>query len=83
MWRCLWQTKKLRPLNTRSQRERKKIAKMGAKASNRVQRNKKLLKEASELLLATPADANTKATLKRCRISDSHCTYAMAVVVAQ
>ncbi len=39
--------------------------------------------EASELLLATPADANTKATLKRCRISDSHCTYAMAVVVAQ
>ena len=75
--------KKLRPLNTRSQRERKKIAKMGAKASNRVQRNKKLLREAAEVLLATPADTDTKAMSKRCRICDSHCTYAMAVVVAQ
>ena len=33
--------KNLRPLNTRSQRERKEISKMGAKASNQVQANKK------------------------------------------
>ena len=75
--------KNLRPLNTRSQRERKEIAKMGAKASNRVQRNKKLLREATEVLLAAPADTDTKAMSKRCRISDINYTYAMSVVVAQ
>ena len=53
--------KNLSPLNTRSQRERKEIAKMGAKASNRMQKNKKLLREAAEVLLATPADKGTKA----------------------
>ncbi len=54
-----------------------------AKTSNRAQKNKKLLKEAAEVLLATSADNDTKVMLKSCRISDSHCTYAMAVVVAQ
>ena len=54
-----------------------------ANASDRAQKNKKLLKEAAELLLTTLADTNTKAMLKSCRVSDSHCTYAMAAVVAQ
>ena len=75
--------KNLRPLNTRSQRERKEIAKMGAKASNRVQKNKKLLREAAEVLLTTSADTGTKAMLKSYRIAANNCTYAMAVVVAQ
>ena len=75
--------KNLRPLNTRSQRERKEIAKMGAKASNRVQRNKKLLREAVEVLLATSADKNTKVMLRSYKIAANDCTYAMAVVVAQ
>ena len=75
--------KNLRPLNTRSQRERKEIAKMGAKASNRVQKNKKLLKEAAEVLLATSADNNTKVMLRSYKMAANNCTYAMAVVVAQ
>lgn len=75
--------KNLRPLNTRSQRERKEIAKMGAKASNRVQKNKKLLREAAEVLLATSADNNTKVMLRSYKIAANDCTYAMAVVVAQ
>ena len=75
--------KNLRPLNTRSQRERKEIAKLGAKASNRVQRNKKLLREAAEVLLTTSADNDTKVMLKSCRIATNACAYAMAVVVAQ
>jgi len=75
--------KNLRPLNTRPQRERKEIAKMGAKASNRVQKNKKLLREAAEVLLATSADKGVKAMLKSYKIAANDCTYAMAVVVAQ
>ena len=75
--------KNLRPLNTHSQRERKGIAKMGAKASDRVQKNKKLLREAAEVLLATSADNNTKVMLRSYKIAANDCTYAMAVVVAQ
>ena len=56
---------------------------MGAKASNRVQKNKKLLREAAEVLLATSADNNTKVMLRSYKIAANDCTYAMAVVVAQ
>ena len=40
------------PLNKRSQRERKEIAKMGAEASNKKQAEKKLLKDTIEMLLS-------------------------------
>lgn len=75
--------KNLRPLNTRSQRERKEISKMGAKASNQVQANKKALREAAKILIAMPADKETTAKLKTYRLASCDCTYAMALVAAQ
>ena len=45
------------PLNKRSQRERKEIARMGAEASNKKQAEKKLLKDTIEMLLSNkPTD---------------------------
>lgn len=73
----------LKPLNKRPQRERKEIARMGAKASNEVQANKKALREAANILLAMPVDKETKAELKQYRVSNANCTYAMALVIAQ
>lgn len=73
----------LKPLNKRPQRERKEIARMGAKASNEVQANKKTLREAANILLAMPVDKEIKAELKRYRVSNDNCTYAMALVIAQ
>ncbi len=48
-----------------------------------MQKNKKLLREAAEVLLATSADKGVKAMLKSYKIAANDCTYAMAVVVAQ
>jgi hypothetical protein len=45
--------KNLKPLNTRSEKERKEIAKMGADASNKKQKEKKLLKDTLLALLET------------------------------
>lgn len=73
----------LKPLNKRPQRERKEIARMGAKASNEVQANKKALREAANILLAMPVDKETKAELKQYKVSNDNCTYAMALVIAQ
>lgn len=73
----------LKPLNKRPQRERKEIARMGAKASNEVQANKRALREAANILLAMPVDKETKAELKQYKVSNDNCTYAMALVVAQ
>lgn len=73
----------LKPLNKRTQRERKEIARMGAKASNEVQANKKALREAANILLAMPVDKETKVELKQYRVSNDNCTYAMALVIAQ
>lgn len=73
----------LKPLNKRSQRERKEIARMGAKASNQVQATKKMLREAANILLAVPVDKETKAKLKQYRLAKDDYTYAMAIVVAQ
>lgn len=73
----------LRPLNKRSQRERKEIARMGAKASNEAQANKKVLREAAKILLAMPVDNETKAELKQYRVTNDNCNYAMALVIAQ
>lgn len=39
----------LKPLNKRPQRERKEIARMGAKASNKVQYSKRVLREAANI----------------------------------
>ena len=75
--------KNLRPLNQRPQRERKEIARMGAKASNAVQANKRALRESANILLAMPVDKETKAELKRYRLDGDDCNYAMALVVAQ
>lgn len=46
--------KNLIPLNKRTQRERKEIARKGAEASNRVQAERKTLKECADYLLALP-----------------------------
>ncbi len=75
--------KNLKPLNKRPQRERKEIARMGAKASNAVQANKRALRESANILLALPVDKETKAELKRYRLENDDCNYAMALVVAQ
>lgn len=73
----------LKPLNKRPQRERKEIARMGAKASNEVQANKKALREAANILLAMPVDKETKAELRQYKVASDNCTYAMALVIAQ
>lgn len=49
----------LKPLNTRTQRERKEIARMGAIASNEAQKKKKTMREQAELLLSL-ANKNSK-----------------------
>ena len=75
--------KKLKAVKHSSAKRTQRNSENGAKASNRVQKNKKLLREAAELLLATSADNDTKVMLKSCRIATNACAYAMAVVVAQ
>ena len=45
--------KNLKPMNTRTPRERKEISSKGAKACNEVKRRKKELKECLEVLLET------------------------------
>lgn len=75
--------KNLKPLNKRPQRERKEIARMGAIASNVAQANKRALRESANILLAMPVDKDTKAELKRYRLNNEDCNYAMALVVAQ
>lgn len=73
----------LKPLNKRPQRERKEIARMGAKASNKVQYNKKVLRKEANILLSMDVDKETKTGLKKYKITNDNCTYSMAIVVAQ
>ena len=73
----------LRPLNTRSQRERQEIARMGAKSSNQAKANKKLLRQAAKLLIEMPVDNDTKSILENYNLPDKDRTYATAIVVAQ
>lgn len=73
----------LKPLNKRPQRERKEIARMGAQASNKIQANKKALKESAKILVNIPAKKETKSELKQYKLTNDNCTYAMALVVAQ
>lgn len=75
--------KNLKPLNIRSQRERKEIARMGAKASNKVQANKKVLREAAKVLLNIPIDKKTKEKLKSYNLTNENYTYTIALVIAQ
>lgn len=73
----------LKPLNTRSERERKEIARMGAAASNRVQAEKKALREAAKLILSLPVDGKTRKILKSYGVPDDEQSYAMAMVIGQ
>ncbi len=63
----------LRPLNTRNQKERKEIAKMGAEASNKKQKEKKLLKDSLLLLLETDRGQEMMCTalLERAKTGDT------------
>lgn len=74
----------LKPLNTRTPRERKEIAQKGAAASNKVQANKNMLREAAKLLLDMPVtDKQLKDTLKDYKIPAKEQSYAMAMVIGQ
>ena len=54
-------TQNLKPLNQRTQRERKEIARLGAMASNETQAHKKALREAARVLLTLPVDKRSQA----------------------
>lgn len=73
----------LRPLNTRTQRERKEIAKKGAAASNKAQAEKRALRSAANLLLSMPADKNIKSRYPDFKLSSKDYTLAAAMVIAQ
>ncbi|TCL44461.1 hypothetical protein [Harryflintia acetispora] len=73
----------LKPLNKRTQRERKEIAQKGAVASNQAKAHKKVLREAATILLTMPADKEIMAGLRAYKLSEVGCTVAMALVAAQ
>lgn len=73
----------LKPLNTRTQRERKEIARKGAAMSNKVQANKKALREAANILLTMSVNKETEVELRQYKLTNNNYTYAMALVGAQ
>lgn len=73
----------LKPLNMRPQRERKEIARKGAEASNRVQANKRALREAAKTLLAMPVNDKVDKQLRDFGLPQGKYDYAVALVVSQ
>lgn len=71
------------PLNKRSQRERKEITTKGANASNKVQKEKKLLKQQFEMLMSLEImDNKLKEQLLCLGIPQNETTLQMALCVA-
>lgn len=71
------------PLNKRSQRERKEITTKGANASNKVQKEKRLLKQQFEMLMSLEImDDNLKEQLLCLGIPKNETTLQMALCVA-
>lgn len=71
------------PLNKRSQRERKEITTKGANASNKVQKEKKLLKQQFEMLMSLEImDDKLKEQLLCLGIPQNETTLQMALCVA-
>ena len=73
----------LKPLNMRPQRERKEIARKGAEASNRVQANRRALREAAKTLLAMPVNDKIDKQLSEFGLPQGKYDYAVALVFAQ
>lgn len=75
--------KNLIPLNKRSQRERKEIATKGANASNKIQKEKRLLKQQFEMLMSLEViDEKLKNQLLKLGIPQNETTLQMALCVA-
>lgn len=71
------------PLNKRSQRERKEITTKGANASNKVQKEKRLLKQQFEMLMSLEImDDKLKEQLLCLGIPQNETTLQMALCVA-
>ena len=71
------------PLNKRSQRDRKRIATAGANASNKVQREKKLMKEQLQVLMSLNLqDTELKSQLENLGIEENEITIQMAICVS-
>lgn len=71
------------PLNKRSQRERKEITTKGANASNKIQKEKKLLKQQFEMLMSLEImDDKLKEQLVVLGIPENETTLQMALCVA-
>lgn len=71
------------PLNKRSQRERKEITTKGANASNKVQREKRLIKQQFEMLMSLEIEDNKlKEQLLCLGIPENEITMQMALCVS-
>ena len=71
------------PLNQRSQRERKEIAIKGANASNKIQKEKKRVKQQFELLMSLDLQENElKEQIKSLGIPEEEINVQMALCVA-
>ncbi len=71
------------PLNKRSQRERKEITIKGAKASNQVQKEKRLMKQQFEMLMSLELQENElKEQIKELGIEPNEITMQMALCVS-
>lgn len=70
-------------LKNRSQRERKEIARMGAIASNKKQKEKKTMKEQAKLLLSLSVqNPKLKKAMENLGIKESEQTNQMAMIIA-
>ena len=76
--------KNLKPLNERTERERKEIARKGAEATNKKRREKKLFKELFDSYLNKQmANEDLKKQMKKFGFTDEQCINKNAIVFAQ
>ena len=68
------------PMNERTKDEQREIAKKGGIESGKVRRRKRTMKEAAQIILKAPANAEQAELLKKYGIAEQDCTNLMLIM---
>lgn len=74
--------KNLIPMNQRTEKEQRKIAKMGGQASGAARRRKRDMKNAARMILSLPADEQVSSLLSQLGIPEEDQTMQVAILAA-
>ena len=69
------------PFNERTEGEQRKIAQKGGIASGKARRRKRTMREAAQLILKAPANAEQTELLKNFGFDEQDCTNLMAIMI--